>query len=70
MEKIELYTTGCAQCLILEKKLDTKKIAYEKVTDFDTEELTSKGIMSAPVLKVDGTYLPFSLALKWVNQQG
>ena len=44
MEKIELYTTGCPQCLILEKKLDLKGIPYEKVTDFKTEELTSKGI--------------------------
>ena len=66
---IQLYTTGCPQCVMLEKKLDTKKITYEKITDFDAEELTSRGIHSAPVLKVGETYLPFSLALKWVNQQ-
>ena len=68
-DKIFLYTTGCPQCIMLEKKLDTKKIAYEKIVDFDAEELTSKGIHSAPVLKVGETYLPFNLALKWVNQQ-
>lgn len=69
MEKIELYTTGCPQCLILEKKLDTKKIAYEKVTDFDTNELTSRGIMSAPVLKVGEVYMAFKDAVKWVNER-
>lgn len=66
---IFLYTTGCPQCAILEKKLDIKKVPYKKITDFDTEELTSRGINSAPVLKVGETYLPFNLALKWVNQQ-
>lgn len=67
--EILLYTTGCPQCIILEKKLDMNKIAYKKVSDFDVEELISKGINSAPVLKVGETYLPFNLALKWVNQQ-
>ena len=69
MEKIELYTTGCPQCQILEKKLDLKGIPYIKVTDFKTEELTSKGIYSAPVLKIGENYMAFKDAIKWVNER-
>ena len=64
---IKLYTTHCPQCRALETKLDKKNIQYE-VCD-DTEIMLSKGFKAAPILEVNGEYLNFASAIKWVNNQ-
>ena len=64
---IKLYTTHCPKCIILEKKLDTKGIEYEMITD--EEVMIDKGFMSAPMLEVDGEVMNFKQANDWVNNQ-
>ena len=65
---IVLYSTGCPKCGILERKLNEKNISFTKCTDVD--EMFALGIMSVPVLSVDGDMMDFSKAVQWVNEQG
>ena len=65
---IVLYSTGCPKCGILERKLNEKNISFTKCTDVD--EMLARGIMSVPVLSVDGDMMDFSKAVQWVNEQG
>ena len=62
---IKLYTTGCPKCSVLEKKLSTKGINFEKITDIDL--MISKGYSAAPILEVDDTPLSFPEAVTWVT---
>lgn len=62
---IVLYTIDCPKCRILEQKLDSKNIQYETVKDLNV--MQELGIMSAPVLSVDGELLMFADAIKYVN---
>ena len=62
-----LYSTGCPRCKVLEKKLESKGIAYEK--DNSVEEMLSLGITEVPVLNVYGQLLSFSEANEWINNQ-
>ena len=65
--RVTLYTTHCPKCKVLEKKLNSKNINYNEVTD--TNIMISKGFTSTPMLEVDGTIMDFSEANKWVNEQ-
>lgn len=65
---IVLYSTGCPKCGILERKLNEKNISFTKCIDVD--EMLALGIMSVPVLSVDGDMMDFSKAVQWVNEQG
>lgn len=62
---VTLYSTGCPKCKVLKKKLDTKGIKYDEVSD--TEIMMEKGILSVPVLEVDNKLLNFVDANKWIN---
>lgn len=65
---IKLYSTHCANCMILEKLLDKKKIDYELIDD--KELIISMGFMTVPILELeDGNRLTFPKALQWVNNQ-
>lgn len=66
--KVVLYTTHCPRCEVLASKLSSAAISYEVVED--TEVMLSKGIMSAPMLEVDGSMLEFKQAVDWVNKGG
>ena len=66
MSSVILFSTGCPKCLILQKKLDQKKIEYTKSSN--TEEVISKGFMTAPVLKVGEEYMDFSKAINWIKE--
>lgn len=65
---IILYSTHCPRCKVLETKLNLKNIQYEINTDMDKME--SLGIMSVPVLEIDGQLLQFKEATEWVNNWG
>lgn len=65
---IVVYSTGCPKCGILERKLNEKNISFTKCIDVD--EMLALGIMSVPVLSVDGDMMDFSKAVQWVNEQG
>ena len=62
---VVLYTTGCPQCKILESKLDSKNINYEKIDDIDL--MISKGFMQAPNLGVNNKIYSFNDARKLVD---
>lgn len=65
---ITLYTTHCAQCVVLERKLAQKGIKYTEVDD--VIEMNKLGILSVPCLKVDDEPLKkFKEAVEWVNSQ-
>lgn len=64
---ITLYTTHCPKCRVLETKLAQKGIEYQENTDI--EYMSSLGIMSAPVLEVDGELLDFVTANNWINNK-
>lgn len=66
-EQVILYTIGCPQCVVLEKKLKNAGIQYEVVSDKDI--MTKIGITVAPVLQVGEGRLGFSQAIQWVNNQ-
>ena len=64
---VKLYTTHCPQCKVLETKLERAGIEY--VQNDDVSLMTKLGFKSVPVLEVNGEYLNFSQAIKWVNEQ-
>lgn len=68
MTQIILYTIHCPQCNILKKKLDSKGIKYTEVTDRD--RMKELGIVSSPILSIDGELLPMKQANDWINAQG
>lgn len=61
-----LYTTHCSRCRVLEAALTNKKAVYE-VCD-DAEEMRRLNFMSAPVLEVNGKYLNYEDAMKYVME--
>lgn len=65
MQVITLYSTHCPRCNVLEKKLTSKNIKYVEVNDINIME--QKGIMSVPVLEVDGKMMSFTEANDWIN---
>jgi glutaredoxin len=65
---ITIYTTStCPKCKILKKKLDDKGIAYEEFNDED--EMQRMGILSVPIMSVDGRLMEFPEAIKYVNER-
>lgn len=66
--EVVLYSTHCPRCQVLATKLDNAGIAYTTFTDVD--EMSKKGIMSVPMLEVDGKMLDFKKAVDWVNGGG
>lgn len=63
----KLYSTGCPNCKILEKKLQQKGIDFEISSDVDA--VIKMGFKTVPVLQVDCEYYNFSEAVAWVNKQ-
>ena len=61
-----LYSNNCPKCKVLKMKLDQKEVQYETTDNFTV--LMEKGIMSMPVLEIDGKFLEFTEAVKYVNE--
>lgn len=66
-KEVVLYSTGCPKCKILEMKLQNKGIYYTKNTNID--EMEQLGFDTVPVLLVNGEYLNFGEAVKWINNR-
>ena len=65
---ITIYTTeSCPKCRILKNKLDEKGIAYEEFTD--EAEMQRMGILSVPVMNVDGEVMEFPQAVQYINER-
>lgn len=66
MQEPVLYSTGCARCGVLKRKLAEKSISYEERND--EAEMLRLGFTEVPMLVADGKTMKFSEAVKWVNQ--
>lgn len=64
---IIFYSTDCPKCNVLKRKLNEKGISYTENHSID--EMLSLGIMSAPVLRVNGELMNFTEAVAWANAQ-
>lgn len=64
---VVLYSTGCPQCMVLEKKLEMKGIPYTKSDNFD--KVIEAGYLTAPVLEVEGVLMSFGEANKWISER-
>jgi glutaredoxin len=62
-----LHSTHCPKCNVLETKLKQKNIAYEE--NNNVELMTQKGIVTVPVLEVNGTAYSFKEAIEWIGEQ-
>lgn len=60
-----LYTTYCPKCKVLSKKLNDANVSYVVCDNVDV--MASKGIMSAPMLEVDGNMFDFGSAISWIS---
>ncbi len=71
---IKMYSTGCPKCNVnvLKKKLDTKGIEYEIITDINTIQKVSEenNINTLPILDVNGNVMNFKIAVKWLEENG
>lgn len=67
MEEIILFSTGCGNCIALEKKLKASNIQFEKVTDEIIME--EKGFMSVPMLEVNGVTMNFTQSNTWIKER-
>jgi glutaredoxin len=69
--KIRVYgkEVGCGKCDVIKKKLDSKNLEYEYITDIDlvTKALTAKGTMFTPVVEIDETLYNFTEANAFIN---
>ena len=50
---VQLYSTNCPRCNVLEKKLIQKNINFTKIIDFDPKKLIDLGFSTAPVCCID-----------------
>lgn len=64
---VVLYTTHCPKCNVLHAKLEEKNIEFTE--NENVRILIKKGYVSAPMLEVDGEFMDFGTAVKWVNEQ-
>jgi len=66
---VKFFSSHCPKCSVLETKLKRKNIDFELIDNIDeiTEYGKSHGIMSAPILEVDGQTMDFKTANDWVN---
>lgn len=68
---IKLYTIHCPRCKILEMKLKQANLEFETIDDENAVVNAAKehGIAGAPFMEVDGEYLKFEDAVKFVNSK-
>lgn len=61
-----LYTTECPKCKVLLKKMEQKGVEF--VICRDISKMEELGIMSSPVLEVEGKLLLFKEAVDYINE--
>lgn len=62
---VVLYTIDCPACKVLESKLQSKGIEYEKNTS--EQAIKDLGFTTAPLLQVDDKILVFAEAVKYLS---
>ena len=68
MSTITLYSTGCPNCLVVERQLAASGVQYEKC--IDTNIMIALGLKNVPVLEVDGKMMPYREAIQWLKAGG
>lgn len=63
---MKFYTIGCPACNVLESKLKSKGIEYEKIESEDA--IRDLGFDSAPLLEVDGRIMDFAESIKYLSK--
>ena len=68
---IKLYTIHCPRCKILEMKLKQTNLEFETIDDESTVVNVGRehSITGAPFMEVDGEFLKFEDAVKFVNSK-
>lgn len=66
MNEIILHSNNCPRCRILEDKLNSKNVKFQK--HFDAAHLREQGFMTAPVLQVGDKYMAFVEANDYINE--
>lgn len=61
---IILYSTGCPKCIQLKMLLDRHGVSY--VINNSVDEVLALGFTTVPVLAVDGSYMNYNEATRWV----
>ena len=67
MSRIILYSTGCPLCDKLKAKLRLANIQFE--IDINIDKMEELGFDFLPVLEVDGQYLEYGDAIRWIKEQ-
>ena len=62
---VTLYSSGCPQCILLEKMLEKNNIDYAIESDEDV--FAEHGFMSMPMLEVDGQMMNMKEAMMWIK---
>lgn len=67
---IRLYSTHCPKCKVAEIKLSRSGLEYEIVDDKDAVVKAGEehGIQSAPILEVDGEFMDFATAIRYLGE--
>lgn len=64
---MKLYTIDCPACMVLEKKLNAKGIAFERI---DARISNPKNMSTFPQLELDdGKILNMGDATRWLKEQ-
>ena len=68
---INLYSTNCPQCKVLEAKLNKGGFEFTKITDRDKlMEVSEKtGLKTAPILEDEGKFYSFTDAVKYLKEK-
>lgn len=68
---IKFYTIHCPKCKILEMKLKQTNLEFETIDNEDevVHVGNEHGIRQAPFIEVDGEYLKFEDAVKFINSK-
>lgn len=64
---VVLYTIDCPNCIVLEKKLNSKSISFVKVSDRETLVAKGLGDVHFPMLEVDGVVMEYGTAIEWIK---
>lgn len=64
---IKLYSTNCPRCKTLELLLARADLFFKVETDLT--KIIELGFKSAPILEVDGKYMDFNTAVKWIRER-
>lgn len=68
--EIILYSTGCPKCKVLEKKMNNAGLEFKIETDNEKvkDACEKLGILSVPILEIDGRVYSFTDAVKIIKE--